>query len=37
MLVANTLEDFGILQEFQSDLWLEMQLQLTAEFLWNFD
>jgi hypothetical protein len=30
----------GILQEFQSELsefWLEMQLQLTAEFLWNSD
>ena len=26
-----------ILQEFQSEFWLEMQLQLTVEFLWNSD
>ena len=31
-LVASTLDDFIILQEF----WWEMQ-QMTVEFIWNFD
>ena len=36
-LVANTSDEFGILQKKKSEFWLETQLQLTAEFLSNFD
>ena len=33
--MANTSDDLRILEEFQSEFWLEVQLQLTTEFLWS--
>ena len=31
-LVANTSDELRLIQEFESEFWSEMQLQLTAEF-----